>query len=270
MIKMDFLKRALAPITDAAFDEIKDTAKDILETKLTARKFIDVTVKGLDHSVEPLGRLSVPEKFQPKNGPKYGIHQVQPLMELRMPFELDIWELDNIKRGCKDIDLGPLEEATRKIGEFEEKAIYQGFEPAHITGLIDASEQDAIEFGESKQDFIAVLNRAVNTFQDTGIGGPYTLIVDPDLWQKFVSQVKSYPLRKRVLDIIDEIIFSPTIEDAVLVSSRGGDFELTVGQDYAIGYLSHSSEKVKLYLTESFTFRVLEPKAIISLKSKST
>ncbi len=53
---------------------------------------------------------------------------------------------------------------------------------------------------------------------------------------------------------------------AVLLSTRGGDFELTVGQDLAIGYAVNDRNQVELYLTESFTCRVLEEKAAIFLR----
>ena len=44
---------------------------------------------------------------------------------------------------------------------------------------------------------------------------------------------------------------------------------MTVGQDLSIGYRSHDKENVDLYLTESFTFRVLEPAAGVELKYKA-
>jgi uncharacterized linocin/CFP29 family protein len=44
---------------------------------------------------------------------------------------------------------------------------------------------------------------------------------------------------------------------------------MTVGQDLSIGYLSHGKESVDLYLTESFTFRVLEPAAAVELRVKA-
>jgi uncharacterized linocin/CFP29 family protein len=39
--------------------------------------------------------------------------------------------------------------------------------------------------------------------------------------------------------------------------------ELTVGQDFAIGYHGHTAAEVNLYITESFTFRVIEPEAVV-------
>ena len=39
----------------------------------------------------------------------------------------------------------------------------------------------------------------------------------------------------------------------------------TVGQDFSIGYLSHDATSVQLYLEESFTFQVIEPRAAVHL-----
>jgi uncharacterized linocin/CFP29 family protein len=49
------------------------------------------------------------------------------------------------------------------------------------------------------------------------------------------------------------------------MSTRGGDFELDIGQDFSIGYLSHSAKTVELYLQETFTFRVLTTEAAVAL-----
>lgn len=39
-----------------------------------------------------------------------------------------------------------------------------------------------------------------------------------------------------------------------------------MGQDLSIGYAVHDRTDVELYLTESFTFRILEEKAAVFLK----
>jgi uncharacterized linocin/CFP29 family protein len=61
------------------------------------------------------------------------------------------------------------------------------------------------------------------------------------------------------------VIWAPGVDGAVVTSLRGGDFELTVGRDFSIGYLSHDVDKVQLYLEESFTFRILAPEAAVPL-----
>ena len=104
---------------------------------------------------------------------------------------------------------------------------------------------------------------------EAGIGGPYTLVLGTEGHQMLSGGDKQgYPLRKRILDIVHGgIRWSPVIKGGALVSTRGGDYELTVGQDFSIGYLGHEARKVTLYLTESFTFRVIEPAAAVALKT---
>jgi uncharacterized linocin/CFP29 family protein len=68
---------------------------------------------------------------------------------------------------------------------------------------------------------------------------------------------------KRILG--GSIVWSPGLDGALVVSERGGDFLLDVGQDLSIGYSTHDAGTVELYLEESFTFRVVEPDAAITL-----
>ena len=57
----------------------------------------------------------------------------------------------------------------------------------------------------------------------------------------------------------------PGLDGGLVLSLRGGDFELTVGQDFSIGYLEHDLETVRLYIEESFTFLVLTDQAAVPL-----
>ena len=51
----------------------------------------------------------------------------------------------------------------------------------------------------------------------------------------------------------------------VVVSQRGGDFSIVLGEDFSIGYSSHDSESVELYIEESFTVQVCAPEAAVYL-----
>jgi uncharacterized linocin/CFP29 family protein len=62
------------------------------------------------------------------------------------------------------------------------------------------------------------------------------------------------------------IIWAPAADGALVLSLRGGDFRLTVGQDFSIGYLDHDAERVRLYIQESFAFKVNAPEAAVPLK----
>ena len=58
-------------------------------------------------------------------------------------------------------------------------------------------------------------------------------------------------------------------EDFRFGHRRGGDFALYLGEDVSIGYLSHDDKKVRLYLQESMTFRLLTTEASVALTDKA-
>jgi uncharacterized linocin/CFP29 family protein len=264
---MDILRKTLAPISDQAWEKINEEATEILTTALSARKFVDVVgPKGFDFAAVPTGSLKVP-KNQEKGKVHYGIHNVMPLVEVRMPFELDIWELDNVARGNENIDLDNLVEAAKKIAKFEEDAIYKGFKPANINGLMDVSEHQELQLTGNENQLVELLSQAIFSLREKAVQCPFNLVVGHQLYQYINSYNMDYPLRKHIETIIKgSIILSDNIDKALLVASRGGDFRLTLGQDFSIGYEAHDKQKVQLYFTVSFTFQVIEPDAVIVFK----
>lgn len=264
---MDILRRSLAPISQEAWQEIDEQARNIFQNVLTARRFADVDgPRGIDYGGISTGRLEMDET-QKEDQVRYGIHRLQPLTEVRKSFRLNLWELDNAVRGAEDVDLGELETAVGDMAEFEERSIYQGFDKACIKGLKEGSGHKSLSFPNQPQDILKTIAEGVGTLKKSFVEGPYHLVVGRDQWQKLMAQTGGYPLRKQVEDLIGgEIILNFYIDQGFLVSGRGGDFKLTLGQDLAIGYESHSEKEVQLYITESFTFRILEPAAVVVLE----
>jgi uncharacterized linocin/CFP29 family protein len=62
-----------------------------------------------------------------------------------------------------------------------------------------------------------------------------------------------------------EIIWAPAIAGAFVLTTRGGDFGLHIGQDVSIGYSSHTDAVVRLYLQETFSFLLLTTEAAVAL-----
>lgn len=266
---MDMLKRSISPITDEAWEEIDDQARDVLKEQLSARRFVDVSgPHGWDHGAVVTGRLDVSKAC--KGDVCWGVHIVQPLVEARVSFELDVWELDNAIRGAKDIELEPVVEAARKMALFEEQAVYEGFKPANITGLDEAGRENAVPLSlKGGADIMASVSKALVKLKDASIDGPYMLLAGPDLWQALDVKAEGYPLRKRLSSLVESgVVFAPNVKGAYVVSARGGDFELTLGQDFCIGYESTMEDKVRLFMAESFTFRIIEPAAVVPLVAK--
>jgi uncharacterized linocin/CFP29 family protein len=259
---MDILRRSISPITTEAWEAIDQEAKKVLEAHLSGRKFVDVNgPKGWEYSAEPLGRVTIYED----SDVHYGIRRSLPLLEPRVPFEMNLMELDNVNRGAKDIDFTTLDEAARKIAHFEENAIYHGFDRADIQGLYNASKYD-LEFSEDPEEILNAVSLALTTLLEASVAGPYVMVVNPVQWRALARYAGGYPLRKHLENLITgPIIYASEIADAFLISMRGGDLELVLGQDFSIGYEYHDHLKVKLYMTETFTFRILDPTVIVKL-----
>jgi uncharacterized linocin/CFP29 family protein len=261
---MNFLRRELAPISPQGWKEIDSAAKRALAANLSGRRFVDVKgPHGLDYASVPIGRLTVPEK-QAAAAVRYGVHQVLPLVETRSDFSLSIWELDNIERGAKDLDLDAVINSSREIAAFEDKAIYDGFAPSSIIGLEKSVKSHRIPISLEINAVVDAVSKAQEQMQKDGVGGPAHLVVSPALWGFLARCVPGGTIRSTIeREIGGSVIYAEYLKDALLVSSRGGDTELTVGQDFAVGYHSHTADKISLFITESFTFRVLAPEALV-------
>ena len=111
---MDFLKRSLAPVTEQAWIEIDQHAKEVLTGILAGRRVVDVSSpKGWTCDAVGEGTLTLADE-SPVEGVNYGARDVLPLVEMRVPFTLPMWELDDIPRGRKTIDFSSLDAAARQ------------------------------------------------------------------------------------------------------------------------------------------------------------
>jgi uncharacterized linocin/CFP29 family protein len=265
---MDLLKRNLAPITPEAWAQIDAEAKRVLQLHLAGRRLVDIDgPHGWQKAAVNTGELTI--KPDSGLGVPWGLREVVPLIELRMPFELQIMELDNAARGAA-LDLKPVVAAAEKIAHAEDRAIFNGFKAGGITGIIEASPHAPVAIPESYADYPSVVGKAVETLRRAGIDGPYGLALGPDCYAGLAQAAEDgYPIRERVQRFLDgPMAWAPQVDGAVLLSTRGGDFQLTIGQDFSIGYAAHDKQTVELYVTESFAFRVLEPEAAVYLKPR--
>ncbi len=261
---MNILKKSLAPVSEKAWGEITERTKQILSAYLTARKFVDINgPNGLEMGGISTGRLNIPDD-QSNEGVNYGLREFLPLVEVRKPFELDLWELDNIERGAKDIDLSPLENAIREIALFEEDAIFDGFPPAKIIGLKEAADGNPVTLPTNANAFLKEIGTQIIHLNRKAVQGPYSLVINEMEWLELIKLSEGYPIQKQLKALLGgKVLINHFNKNSYLLSDRGGDYELVVGQDYTVGYDSHTTSKVKLFITGSFTFRVLSPEAIV-------
>ncbi len=264
---MSHLLRAHAPVTEAGWEQLDAEARQRLVPALAARKLVDFNGPlGWGHSATNLGHATDLE------GPGQGLaarrRSVLPLVELRADFTLSRADLLDADRGADDIELGPLDEAARRIAHAENVAVFHGWPAAGITGITEASPHTPQSLGPEYADYPARVARAVEVLRDAGVSGPYGLALGPDGYRGVVETTEHGGLivfdhLRQILD--GPIVWSPGVTGAVVVSLRGGDFVFESGQDLSIGYSHHDGDVVHLYLEESFSFRVASPDAAVAL-----
>jgi uncharacterized linocin/CFP29 family protein len=269
---LDLLKRKLAPVLPAAFAAVDAEAARVLKLNLAGRRIVDFRgPHGWELAAVNTGRL---DRLPAAGGNpelrdvQIGIRRAQPLIELRAPIRLPIAELDSVARGAPDPELTAVVEAAEKVAHAEDGAIFNGLEPAGIVGIIPASPHAPHKLPADVTRLPGTILAAREALRQDGIAGPYALVIDAAYYaQLLAASEDGYPVAKRITEqVLDgPLVRAAAIEGGVLLSVRGGDYELTVGQDLSVGYAAHDRETVELFLTESFTFRVLEPKAAVAL-----
>ncbi|SFQ36641.1 family 1 encapsulin nanocompartment shell protein [Parafilimonas terrae] len=265
---MNNLYRELAPISDEAWAQIEEEASRTLKRHLGARHVVDVVgPKGFDFSAAGTGHTKQIEA--PGDGIQAVQREVKALAELRVPFELSRQAIDDVERGSDDSDWDPLKDAAKKIAFAEDRAIFEGYAAANIQGMRQESSNAALTLSSNVRNYPDIVAQAISELRLAGVNGPYRLVLGADAYTIATGgSDEGYPVLQHIYRLVEgEIIWAPAIKGGFVLSTRGGDFELDLGQDISIGYLSHTETAVKLYLQESFTFRVLTTEACVALNS---
>ena len=262
---MSHLLRAHAPITEDGRQDIDDEARARVTPGLAARRTVDFRgPHGWEQSAVSLGRVGEREA---EDGVEIATRLVQPLAEFRAPFSVDVTELRALDRGAEDVDYDDLDRAARSIVVAENATVFHGNAAAGITGITEATPHDPLSHDGRPETLPSLVASGVDDLMRAGVQGPFALVLSADAWI-LVSGASEhgFPLRPHIAQIIEgPIVWAPGVSGAVLLSMRGGDFLLDVGQDLAVGYLTHDIEQVDLYLEESLAFRVVSPEAAVAI-----
>jgi uncharacterized linocin/CFP29 family protein len=206
----------------------------------------------------------------PADGVIAHLRQAQPLVRLRVPFTVNRADVDDVERGAQDADWQPVKDAAKMVAFAEDRAVFEGYQAVGITGIRQSTSNPALTLPAEVRDYPNVVSQAVSALRLAGVGGPFSLLLSAEAYI-MVSETSDhgYPIREHLARVIDgEIIWAPAIDGAFLLSGRGGDFELRLGQDLSIGYLTHDAETVHLYFQESLTFLVYTTEASVALTAR--
>jgi uncharacterized linocin/CFP29 family protein len=262
---MNNLHRELAPISDAAWTQIEEETARTFKRYLAGRRVVDVQgPTGTALSAIGTGHL------RPIAASREGIlarqREVKALVELRFPFELDRAAIDDVERGANDSDWQPAKDATRQIAFAEDGAVFEGYAAAGIVGIRQGTSNPKMPLPADVREYPDAIAQGLSQLRLAGVNGPYAVLLGADAYTALAeTSDHGYPVLDHVKRLVnDKIIWAPAIEGAFVLTTRGGDFDLHIGQDISIGYLSHTDSAVRLYLQETFTFLLLTAEAAVA------
>jgi uncharacterized linocin/CFP29 family protein len=268
---MNNLHRELAPISDAAWSQIEEEASRTIKRYLAGRRVVDVQgPSGMAFSAVGTGHLR--NVAAPNDGILARQRDVKPLVELRVPFELDRQQIDDVERGADDSDWQPVKDAAQLLAFAEDRAIFEGYAAAGIDGIREGTSNPILSLPADVRAYPDVIAQALGQLRLVGVNGPYSVLLGADAYTRLSeTSDHGYPVLQHIKSLVEtEIIWAPAIAGAFVLTTRGGDFGLHIGEDVSIGYLGHDDQTVRLYLEETFTFLLLTTEASVALTADTS
>lgn len=264
---MNNLHRELAPVSDAAWAQIEEEVARTFKRYIAGRRAVDVKpAAGAALSAVGTGHLrSISEA---REGVQVRQREVKTLIELRAPFELSRMTIDDVERGANDSDWQPAKDAARQIAFAEDGAVFEGYPDAGIVGIRQGTNNPKMPLPSDVLKYPDAIAQGLSQLRMVGVNGPYAVLLGADAYTALAeTSDHGYPVLEHVKRLVkDNIIWAPAIEGAFVLTTRGGDFEMHLGQDLSIGYLSHTDTSVHLYLQETFTFLLQTAEASVVLE----
>jgi uncharacterized linocin/CFP29 family protein len=267
---MNNLHRELAPVSEAAWEQIEAEAARTFRRHLAGRRVVDVHgPSGPEFASVGTGHLR--QIDPPHDGVLARQREVVALVELRALFDLDRAAIDDVERGAQDSDWQPVKDAAMQVAFAEDRAIFEGYPAAGITGVRNGTSNPVMPLPSEVKDYPEAIAQALSQLRVAGVNGPYAAVLSADVYTE-VSETSDhgYPIIEHIRRLVgDDIIWAPAISGAFVLTTRGGDLDLYLGQDASIGYLSHTADSVRLYLQETLTFLMPTSEAAVALQPAS-
>jgi uncharacterized linocin/CFP29 family protein len=263
---MNNLHRELAPISDAAWAVIEEEAARTFKRHLAGRRVVDVRGPS-GFGLSAVGTGHVTAIAAPDTGIVAARREARALVEFRVPFELDRQGIDDVERGAEDPELQPLKEAARTLAFAEDRAIFEGYREGGIAGIRAGLSNPSLILPAEPRGYPEVIARALRQLRLEGVDGPYAVLLGADAYTALAAAADDgEPVLDHVRQLVTgELLWAPAITGAYVLTTRGGDFALHLGQDVSIGYASHTDSAVRLYFQETFTFLLLTTEAAVAL-----
>src|SRR5208282_3692135 len=153
--------------------------------------------------------------------------EVNALVELRAPFELDRQMIDDVERGANDSDWQPAKDAAKTIAFAEDGAIFDGYAAGGIQGIRQGTSNPIEPLPGDVRNYPDAIAHALSQLRLVGVNGPYSVLLGADEYTA-VAEARDYgyPVLEHLRRIVDgELIWAPALAGAFVLTTRGGDFD---------------------------------------------
>src|ERR1700723_3387549 len=178
---MNNLHRELAPISDAAWSDIEEETSRTIKRYLAGRRVVDVEgPSGVATSAIGTGHLR--NVAAPGAGILARQREVKALVELRVPFDLDRQQIDDVERGSNDSDWQPAKDAAQQIAFAEDRAIFEGYAAAQIEGIRQGASNPIMTLPADVRQYPDAIAQALSQLRLVGVNGPYSVVLGAEAY----------------------------------------------------------------------------------------
>src|SRR5215467_3904570 len=165
---MNNLHRELAPISDMAWAQIEDETSRTLKRYLAGRRVVDLQGPN-GAALAAVGTGHLRTIAASADGILARQREAKALIELRAPFELDRHMIDDVERGAKDSDWQPAKDAAERIAVAEDRAIFEGYAAAGITGIRQGTSNPPMTLPADVRNYPQAVAQALNRLRLVGV-----------------------------------------------------------------------------------------------------
>ena len=207
---MNNLHRELAPISDAAWAQIEEETTRTLKRHLAGRRVVDVSKPG-GTALSAIGTGHLRTIAAPREGVNATQREVKGLVELRVPFELERHQIDDVERGANDSDWQPAKDGARQIAYAEDAAIFDGYASAGIVGIRQGTSNPKKTLPSDVREYPNAIAEGLSQLRLVGVNGPYSVLLGADAYTALAeTSDQGYPVLQHVKRLVDDkIIWAP-------------------------------------------------------------
>ncbi|MGM0518684.1 MAG: family 1 encapsulin nanocompartment shell protein [Campylobacterota bacterium] len=267
---MEFLNRVNAPFGSAVWNEIDSTLNEFLTKRLNIRSVIDFN-ENYDYNDDAISTKAITEVSN-KKGLSISTREPIKMLEIKKSFTVPKTVIEDIKRGIEDYDDSTLADAANEFATVENDMVLNGLSEANIKGIISNKEVPNINISSSKE-ILSGVAKSLGVFNKNFVDGKFKLIISNNTLASLYTQFfDGISVKTKIDDILGagNIVVNKDIGDkkALLVSQRGGDFELFSGLDVSLGFEKENKDNIELFLMQTCAFRVVGPEGAVILNIK--